>query len=207
MAVDSFSAEKCAAVAAHLAKNNTWLSPTFMPPGGITVLSQRGADLIKYVPNPLKSRWLQQAASAPAPAPPSPEQEQLAAMALARRKDIVTIMRRGGVQFVTGTDAGGAWRIPGRSLHEHLVELNNAGLTPMQVIEAATSSPARLLKRDKDLGAVQVGRAAALVLLDANPLDQITNTQKINSVVVNGQLLDRKALDALLSQLATVSAK
>lgn len=206
MAADSFSAEKCAALAARLVRNNTWLSPTFMPAGGIRAVSARNADLAKYVPAPLRKRWQEQAAAAPEPSPPSREEQDLAKLVDARRHEIVTIMKRAGVQFVVGTDSGGAWRIPGRSLHEALEELNKAGLTPMDVIQAATSSSARLLRKDNELGTVQAGKLADLVLLDANPLEQITNTRQINAVVVNGRLLDRKTLDETLAQLAAASA-
>ena len=206
MALDSYSAEKCAALAAHLKRNNTWLSPTFMPAGGIKVVSERGADLIKYVPNPLRGRWQQQAAAAPAPVPPSAEDQELAKRVTGRNREIVLAMKRGGVQFVVGTDSGGAWRIPGRSLHEGLLEMTNAGLTPAEVIVAATSSSAQLLKREKDVGTVHTGKLADFVLLDANPLDQIGNARRINAVVANGRLYDRKTLDDLLSQLASTNA-
>ena len=206
MALDSYSAEKCAALAAHLKRNNTWLSPTFMPAGGIKVVSERGADLIKYVPNPLRGRWQQQAAAAPAPVPPSAEDQELAKRVTGRNREIVLAMKRGGVQFVVGTDSGGAWRIPGRSLHEGLLEMTNAGLTPAEVIVAATSSSAQLLKREKDVGTVHTGKLADFVLLDANPLDQIGNARRINAVVANGRLYDRKTLDDLLAQLASTNA-
>jgi imidazolonepropionase-like amidohydrolase len=206
MAVDSFSAQKCAALAAHLVKNNTWLSPTFMPQGSLRQTSERNADLAKYVFAPLRARWQQQAAAAPAGAAPSPEAEELAKRVEARRNEIVRIMAREGVQFVPGTDSGGAWRIPGRSLHESLVEMNKAGLTPMEVIVSATSSSARLVRRDKDLGTIQTGKLADMVLLDANPLQDIMNTRRIHAVIVNGRLMDRKALDDLLSEMAAANA-
>jgi len=106
-----------------------------------------------------------------------------------------------------GTDAGGAWRIPGRSLHEGLGEMTKAGLTPMEAIVAATSSSARLLGREKEMGTVQAGKLADLVVLDANPLQQIENTRTVNAVVVNGQLLDRKALDDMLAQLEAANVR
>jgi len=207
MAVDSFSSMKCAALAARLVKNGTWLSPTFMPGGGVRALSTRNADLAKYVFAPLRTRWQQQAAAAPEPAVPSAQEQELAKAAEARRLEIMAIMKKGGVQFVVGTDAGGAWRIPGRSLHEGLVEMTKAGLTPMETIVAATSSSARLLGREKDLGTIQVGKLADLVVLNANPLQQIENTRTVNAVVVNGQLLDRKALDDMLAQLEAANAR
>ena len=206
MAVDSYSPEKCAALAAHLKRNNTWLSPTFMPGGGIKVQSERGADLIQYVPNPLRGRWQQQAAAATEPAPPSAEDQELARRVTARNREIVIAMKRGGVDFVAGTDSGGAWRIPGRSLHESLAEMNTLGFTPAEIIVAATRSSARLIEREKDVGTVQAGKLADLVLLDANPLDAIANARRINTVIANGRVFDRKALDDLLSQLAAAHA-
>jgi imidazolonepropionase-like amidohydrolase len=190
-----------------LVKNGTWLSPTFMPGGGIRILSTRNADLAKYVFAPLRERWQQQATAAPEPAVPSAQEQELAKLAEARRLEIMAIMKKGGVQFVVGTDAGGAWRIPGRSLHEGLVEMTKAGLTPMETIVAATSSSARLLGRDKEMGTVQVGKLADLVVLNANPLQQIENTRTVNAVVINGQLLDRKALDDMLAQLEAANVR
>jgi imidazolonepropionase-like amidohydrolase len=205
IAAESFSAEKCAALAARLVQNNTWLSPTFMPEGGIRATSERNADLARYVPAPLRARWQQQVAAAPVVATPSAEAEQLARLVATRRNDVVAIMKRAGVSFVLGTDSGGAWRIPGRSLHESMVETNKAGLTPMDVLVAATSSSARLVRRDKELGTVQTGKLADMVLLDANPLDDISNSRRINAVIVNGRLMDRTTLDALLARMAAAN--
>ena len=206
MAVESYSAEKCAALAARFVKNGTWLSPTFMPEGGARATAERNADLAKYVFAPLRARWQQQIAGAPAPAPSSPQEQVLAKAADARRHDIIAVMKRAGVQFVIGTDSGGAWRIPGRSLHEGMQEMVKVGLTPMETIVAATSSSARLLKREKELGTIQTGKLADMVLLDANPLQDITNTRRINAVVVNGRLMDRKTLDDLLARMAAANA-
>ena len=207
MAVDSYSAEKCAALAARFVKQGTWISPTFMPEGGARATADRNADLAKYVFAPLRARWQQQIAGAPAAAPaPSAQDQELAKAVEGRRHDIIAVMKRGGVQFVVGTDSGGTWRIPGRSLHEGLQEMVRAGLTPMETLVAATSSSARLLRRDKDLGSVQAGKAADLLLLDANPVENIANTQRINAVVLNGRLMDRKTLDGLLAQMAVANA-
>jgi imidazolonepropionase-like amidohydrolase len=206
IAVDSYSPEKCAALAARLAKNGTWLSPTFMPEGGARATAERNADLAKYVFAPLRARWQQQIAGAPAPAPLSPQDQELAKAADARRHDIIAVMKRAGVQFVIGTDSGGAWRIPGRSLHEGMQEMVKVGLTPMEAIVAATSSSARLLKREKELGTIQTGKLADMVLLDVNPLQEISNTRRINAVILNGRLMDRKTLDDLLAQMAAANA-
>ena len=69
----------------------------------------------------------------------------------------------------------------------------------MQAIPAATLNPARYLGREKELGTIETGKLADLVLLDANPLDDISNTQKIRAVIVNGQYLNRETLDAMLA--------
>jgi imidazolonepropionase-like amidohydrolase len=57
------------------------------------------------------------------------------------------------------------------------------------------------------MGSVQPGKVADLVVLDANPIDQIANTRRINAVVVNGRLLDRQALDSMLEQLEAAQAR
>ena len=78
--------------------------------------------------------------------------------------------------------------------------LVEAGLTPLEALQAATLNPAHFLGKDQEFGTVEEGKRADLVLLDANPLEAISNTHKIAAVVVNGRLLDRAALDALLAQ-------
>ena len=206
MAVETFSAEECAALAAHLVRANAWLNPTFMPGGGIKAERARGAALAKYVPAGLRATWQRRADAAPEPPSPSPEQQALAALVDANRRAVVGIMRGAGVGFLAGTDTGRPWRFSGFSMHDALAELNNAGLTPMEALQAATSNPASLLGKQKEFGTVQAGMLADLVVLDANPLQQIANTRRINAVVVNGRLLDRNTLDQMLAQLAATNA-
>jgi imidazolonepropionase-like amidohydrolase len=83
-------------------------------------------------------------------------------------------------------------------LHEELALLVKAGLTPMEALQAATRNPAEFLGQLDSQGTIAVGKDADLLLLDANPLADIHNTEKIRAVVLRGKLLDRKALDSLL---------
>ena len=111
--------------------------------------------------------------------------------------EVVRQMHTAGVTLIAGTDIAGP-RIPGFSLHEELALLVQCGLTPMQALQAATSTPAGVLNKSKDLGTIEVGKLADLILLDANPLDDIHNTKRIRAVIVGGKLMNRSALDELL---------
>jgi imidazolonepropionase-like amidohydrolase len=84
-------------------------------------------------------------------------------------------------------------------LHNELATLVAAGFTPLEALQSVTLDAAQFLGRGDDFGTVANGKAADLVLLDANPLDDIRNTQKIRAVIVQGKYLDRTALDALLA--------
>ena len=120
--------------------------------------------------------------------------------------DLLRRMAAAGVGVLAGSDASDEpFVYAGASLHDELALLVAAGLTPLQALQAATLNPAVFLGRD-DLGTVAPGKLADLVLLDADPLVDITNTQRIRSVVLNGRLLDRPTLDALLGQAEAAAA-
>lgn len=113
----------------------------------------------------------------------------------------VAEMHRAGVAMMAGTDIGAPLLVPGFSLHDELALLvSAAGLTPLQALQAATLTPARVLGLADSLGSVEAGKIADLVLLDANPLEDIRNTRRIHAVVANGRLLDRTTLDRLLAE-------
>jgi imidazolonepropionase-like amidohydrolase len=105
---------------------------------------------------------------------------------------LVGVMNQAGVTLMTGSDLGSKWVAPGTSLHDELALFVEAGLTPMEALRAATLNPARFLR--VDAGTVEAGKLADLVLLDANPLDDIRNTRKIRAVIVRGKLFDRSEL-------------
>ena len=105
-----------------------------------------------------------------------------------------------GVRFLAGTDITIPYTYPGFSLHDELKLFVDAGLTPMQALETATTNPALLLGLSKTWGKIEPGYVANLVLLNADPLIDIQNTRKIDGVIVNGKLLDRTRLDQLLTE-------
>lgn len=118
--------------------------------------------------------------------------------ALAARR-IVRAMHDAGVPIAAGTDAPMPNVYPGFALHEELALLVAAGLTPREALRAATLVPAEFLGIAAETGSIAVGKRADLVLLDADPVRDIRNTTRIAAVVLDGRLLRRAALDALLS--------
>jgi len=104
-------------------------------------------------------------------------------------------MRAAGVRVMPGTDAGVLLIYPGFSLHDELqVFVGDLGMTPMEAIVSATRHPAEFFGMQDSLGTVEEGKLADLVLLDANPLEQISNTQRIAGVVVAGRYLPKAEL-------------
>jgi len=107
-----------------------------------------------------------------------------------RRLEVVGEMHRRGVRILAGTDVPAPYLYAGFSLHDELALLVQAGLTPMEALQAATSGPAELLGLSNEEGTIEVGRFANLVLLAADPLQDIRNVGKVELVVVRGRLID-----------------
>jgi hypothetical protein len=117
----------------------------------------------------------------------------------------LTAARDAGILLLAGSDPGAPMVFPGFSLHDELLALvQDGGLLPADALRAATLNPARFLGITDSLGAVEPGMLADLVLLDANPLEDISNTRRIRAVVLKGRYLDRTALDRLLSETEPV---
>ena len=119
----------------------------------------------------------------------------------------VRLANKAGVVLLAATDVDIPMGVPGLSLHEELVRLVEAGLTPLEALQAATLNPARVLGLADSLGRIEPGKLADLVLLDANPLENIRNTQKIDAVVADGKLYRRADLDRLLAEVEALNHK
>ncbi len=100
------------------------------------------------------------------------------------------MLREAGVPLLVGTDAPEPQVAPGASLHHEMEFLVEAGLSPAEVLSAATLENARILREEANLGTIEPGRVADLVLIDADPLDDIRNTRRVSTVVRGGRVLD-----------------
>lgn len=157
--VDSYDPQKAAALIRRFQKNGTWQCPTLVV---LHTLWADGAD--KYTSDDL--RW--------------------ADRILARNAEIVDMMQRAGVRLLAGTDLPAESR--NGSIHDELAYLVDAGLSPMQALETATRNAAEFLGKLDTLGTVERNKVADLVMLSANPLDDIHNTARISAVIIHGRV-------------------
>lgn len=122
-------------------------------------------------------------------------------------KQMVFSFKNAGVPMVVGTDAGVSGIVTGFAFHDELRLLTEAGLTNEEVLISATRLPTEWLEINDMVGTVEVGKFADLILLDANPLEDIKNTRRISGVFVNGIWLDKQLMDTMLSNLADWNAE
>ena len=202
LVLETFSPEKAAALFARFKRNQTWQCPTLTVLRSTAFLNDpnfRNDPRLKYLPSSMSNQW-----------DPTKdfrfksrtaEDFELARLVFKKQLEVVGPMRRAGVEFLAGTDVLNPYCFPGFSLHDELVLLVSAGLTPMEALQAATLNPARFLGKESELGTVEKGKLADLVLLDANPLEDIHNTQKINAVMVRGKLIPSAELQRMLATI------
>ncbi len=199
--LDTYDERKAAALMRRLAKNRTWQVPTLVVKRGQTFiddLSRAGDERLKYVPEADREWWTPQKNFFARYR--TPEYIVYKKRLYRRELELVGAMQRAGVPLLTGTDLSSAWVFPGFSLHDELQLFVEAGLTPMQALQAATRNPAEFLGELASAGTVEKGKAADLVLLDANPLEDVRNSRKIRAVVRNGRYFSREALDEMLAR-------
>jgi imidazolonepropionase-like amidohydrolase len=107
-------------------------------------------------------------------------------------------MFRAGVPMMAGTDTMNPYCFPGFSLHDELALMVESGLTPLAALQAATINPAKFMERSSELGTIEAGKIANLVLLRADPLADIHNTTQIQGVWLQGKYFDEAALAQML---------
>jgi imidazolonepropionase-like amidohydrolase len=128
----------------------------------------------------------------------NPPSDELRARYLTIRRHMVRAIVDSGGKIMAGSDGPGGLQGYGWMMHRELEALVAAGLTPHQALAAATTVPAEFLGTSGESGSIAVGKRADLVLLSANPLDDIRNTSRIEGVVVGGQWLDRVRLNGMI---------
>jgi imidazolonepropionase-like amidohydrolase len=203
-AIARFRAEEAPALFARLARNGTAVTPVLSVIEGAQDIDAMLADPRQKYSSAYSRRITVALAERSRPSR-TPESVAGDRRYFEELLAVVRLLRDAGVTLMTGTDVASAVVFPGFSVHDEMALLVRAGLTPLEALQAGTRNPARFLKR-ADLGTVEVGRLADLVLLDADPLQDIRNTQRIHAVVVNGKLFDRPALDGLLAEAARRAA-
>ncbi len=206
--LDTYSDQKAAQLFAHLFRNHTWQVPTLLVKRIQTYadeISKIEDARFKYVPASEREEW--------SPAKNfflryrTPEYIAYQKKAFQKELEVVGAMHRAGVEFMAGTDVGGAYTYPGFSLHDELALMVQAGFTQMEALQAATRNPARFLEEADSLGTIERGKTANLVLLEADPLENISNTRRINAVVLNGSYLPKEYLQKMLAGVEDAARK
>ena len=207
-AFETYDEAKAQALFARFVRNGTWQCPTLTVLRSISRLDdpQLANDTrLKYMSKGLRSSW-------------DPKNdfrfkaitgEGWAAQRRAFQESMKLVgrMSRAGVSILAGTDVYNPYCFPGFSLHDELALLVEAGLPPMAALQAATSNAARFMGQLDRRGTIETGKVADLVLLDKNPLADIHNTRSIQAIVLNGKLMPRSALDAMLVEVEALKSR
>ena len=204
----TYDAARAASLAAMLAKNQTWQCPTLVweRGGNLIDVSDFSKDArVKYVPASWKNktwkRFTEEITQGYGTDDLATRQKFID-----KELEVVGMLHKAGVPFLAGTDTpAGVHIFPGYSLHEELQRFVAAGFSPLEALQTATINPARFFGREDQIGTVEKGKLADLVLLSANPLGDIANTQKIAGVILNGRYFYRAEIDKMLGGVETAA--
>ncbi len=194
-----------------LLRNETHLVPTLVtneaetqPLDAVRAIAEDAEGAIdarnRYVSRAIRESWIETVAlnAADDERPPPEIIQQM----ITSSNQFLNEARQAGVKFLAGTDVPTTGTFFGFSLHDELELLvTTYGMTPIEALRSATALPAAFMQLDNEMGTIDVGKRADLVLLDADPLADIANTRRIDTVIVDGRVFDRAARERLLSEI------
>ncbi|MSV35093.1 MAG: hypothetical protein EXQ47_05775 [Bryobacterales bacterium] len=210
--VDTYDEQKAAAMFQTFVGNHTWQTPTLSLLDGF--IHERDSEVLqdprrRYLPKIWTDNWDPTTVYYLRDESPAEYEvlRQRMRMLMTRYRKLVGDMHRAGVGLLAGTDTSPLNPVlPGWGLHQELALLVECGLTPLEALQTATRNPALYFGTQKDMGTLEEGKLADFVLLDADPLADIHNTQAVAGVVLKGRYYSRGDLDALLERVAALSA-
>jgi Amidohydrolase family len=136
------------------------------------------------------------------------ELKAVAVAGIEKRRKFVGMCNRAGVKILAGTDGPGIGRLTvGFGLHHELALLVEAGLKPIEALQGATINAARALRKANEIGSLEPGKFADMVILNSDPLSDVHNTTKIDAVLLRGRMFDRTTLDATLAEIEADAKK
>jgi len=198
----SIDQKKCQELMAELRANDTWQVAT------LTVLRLWGRlddsrflsdSRQEYIDKKFRDHWSERTAFQRQRW--GAQEFELARGLFAADERMVGFLFRSGVPMMAGTDAMNPYCFPGFGLHDELALLVESGLTPLAALQSATLNPAKFLGRTEKMGTVEAGKKANLILLGADPLNDIRNTTQIQGVWLEGKYFDKAALAKMLEDV------
>lgn len=186
-----------------LAKSNSWVCPTMIATEGSIDRSTpdfKPKDIINYMPDFAVEGWVPRNDSASIKS--RERNRKIESDWYNQTTSLFKPLKDGGVKFLAGTDYPNPNCYPGFSLHDELQSfVEKAAFTPLEALQTATINPALFLKIDKELGTVEMGKKANLLILNANPIENINNTRQIDGVILRGRFYKSTVLNDALEQI------
>ena len=199
IAIENYDEYKAQEILDVMAQNQTWQIPTLAINTGSTkrfFATAEWKESYKYLPDSIEQQWWKNVE-----AMMGREVSEFSHRFAKWKLDMVDKIHQAGIDIMAGTDCPILYLTPGLSLHQELALLVEAGLSPLDVIKTATLNPARYFNLENELGSIKENMWADLVILDANPLENINNTKCIYAVLKQGKYFDRNELDEILERL------
>jgi len=185
-------------------KAGAWIVPTMFVwetlQGPVTLESRTGLAELRYMPAPQVEQWTKGLDSRLK----NPQYDAAQAkLHIDNRMKILKALQDGGARILLGSDAPQQFNVPGFSIHREMRRMADAGINAYEIVKSGTANVGQYFKAQDSFGTIAVGQRADLILVDANPLENVSNVEKRSGVMVRGRWLPGSEIDAALAKIAS----